>query len=146
MAKRSKKTKRNRKKTPARSAATAAPSALAKLSTAEIAAELQRREQQITRLQAKQQRLLDQLNEVEAEIQTTLSKLPRAGARRNRAPLSDVIAKSLKGGELTIPEIVSAVGAAGYRSRSTDLRPSVSQALLKDDRFERVARGTYALA
>ncbi|MEL6367605.1 MAG: hypothetical protein AAFQ16_06565, partial [Pseudomonadota bacterium] len=61
-------------------------------------------------------------------------------------PLSDVIAKSLKGGELTIPEIVSAVGAAGYRSRSTDLRPSVSQALLKDDRFERVARGTYALA
>ncbi len=46
---------------------------------------------------------------------------------------------------VAIPDLIAAVKAAGYKSRSKNLRPVISLALIKNPRFRRVGRGVYTL-
>jgi len=46
---------------------------------------------------------------------------------------------------LSIADLMAAVKAAGYKSKSKDFRPVVSLALIKDKRFKRVGRGVYTV-
>jgi hypothetical protein len=71
------------------------------------------------------------------------------GARRAVKParkgsLSSVLVEAIQTrGKLTIAEAIDAVLAAGYKSKSKNLRKIVSMTLSKDKRFKRVGRGVY---
>ena len=49
------------------------------------------------------------------------------------------------GKPVAIPDLLSGVGEAGYKSKSKNLRQVVSLALIKDKRFKRSGRGIYGL-
>ncbi|MCA9310162.1 MAG: hypothetical protein KDA21_03095, partial [Phycisphaerales bacterium] len=64
---------------------------------------------------------------------------------RNDANLEESLAKVLKGKTMGVTEVAQAVQAAGYKTTSPNFRTIVNQALLKDERFERVSRGRYTV-
>ena len=139
----------------------------AKLSTAELQAELRRRERELDSLMNKRDKLLAQLEEIEATIEdygdletgsggaTTTrrkrSKKKRSGRRRagagkrhrNKEKLTDALVKVLKGKTMSVTEVADAVQKAGYKTTSPNFRTIVNQALLKDKRVKRVGHGKY---
>jgi hypothetical protein len=61
-----------------------------------------------------------------------------------KGSLSSVLVEAIQTrGKLTIAEAIDAVLAAGYKSKSKNLRKIVSMTLSKDKRFKRVGRGVY---
>ena len=74
-------------------------------------------------------------------------KAPRRARRRPTGkPLVDYIAEALgkADGPMRVKEVVQAVQDGGYKSTSKDFYNIVA-ATLRDDRFEKVARGQYQL-
>lgn len=64
-----------------------------------------------------------------------------------RWTLADHLEGVLKGAgkPLAIADLVAAIKAGSYKTKSKDLRPVVSLALIKDGRFKRVERGIYSM-
>ncbi len=127
---------------------------LARVSTSAIRAELSRRELQLEALQARRDRLTGQIAELDQEIKasggsamTTARTRTRASGRRrcprNTMPLAEVLARTLKGKQFSVTEAADAVRNGGCRTTSPHFRLIVNQALIKDKRLKRVARGTY---
>jgi hypothetical protein len=72
----------------------------------------------------------------------------RGGRVKNKLSLNESILAVLKrkGGPMTVGDIVGAVLAGGYTSRSANFRGIVNQSLIKDKRFASTGtRGTYQL-
>jgi len=145
--------KKTRKK---RSAAKTAPRArktddsLSGIGTAELAAELRRRERSVVSLQRKRDRLLEQLAEVDAQITEAGAMITRAGGvpvgrkrHRNDASLEQALYDLLNGQVMSVTDATHAVQSAGYRTTSPNFRTIVNQTLLKSNRFKKVARGQY---
>ena len=65
------------------------------------------------------------------------------GRPRNDQSLGEHLVQVLKGKELGIPEIITAVQKMGYKSTAANFRSIVSQALVKINGIKRVARGIY---
>jgi hypothetical protein len=68
------------------------------------------------------------------------------GGGRNEVSLPDAMEAALKKkGTLRVGEIVDAVLAGGYHSKSANFRGIVNQTLIKDKRFVSTDRGVYQL-
>lgn len=125
----------------------AAASSVASMSTAELQAEISRRQSGVSKLMRKRDRLREQLAEVEAEIAEADpgTSIPTGGKRhRNESSLVEALAGVLDGVELTVTEMSEAVRAAGYMTTSPNFRTIVNQTLIKNPKlFKRVSRGVY---
>lgn len=129
---------------------------LASLSSRELEAELRRRERGIEALRRRHERLLETLADLEEQIRSEGGEIgavsrggrqPRAGGRRrrpqNESNLIDALAAVLKGATMSVTEVAQAVQRAGYKTTSENFRTIVNQALIKSDKFKKVARGQY---
>ncbi len=134
----------NRKTTPRKAAkATSGGRGPAGMSTAELQAELHRRERGLSSLVKKRERAAARLEEIDQEI-AALGGAAMGGKRaRNDQPLADALVDCLTGTTMSVTEVAEAVQHAGYRTTSPNFRTIVNQTLLKDKRFKRVARGQY---
>lgn len=132
------------KKTTKRKAAT--PSA-AGMSTAELQAELQRRERNVRKLERRREKLMLDLAEVEKELASEGALSATGGIRRrprNEANLVDSLAAVLKGKEMSVTEVTQAVQQAGYMTTAANFRTIVNQALIREKKkFKKVSRGIY---
>ena len=143
----------------------AASAQLRDISTAELRAELERRQQQLAGLQRKRDGLRQQLAAVEREIRiiehpgsgragiSTRMVNPDAAdtipvTRRWEAfdtlPLAEAIARLMAIGDVISPQDATEhLIENGYGTRIKNLRTRVSQVLAKESRFRRVSRGRY---
>lgn len=138
------------------------PSAIARLTTAQLKRELERREKLAVRLQARRSRIAQGLAAVVAAIRQlggmptrsgsrqrprrTIAKASRRAGRRahNEFPLHLALHKVLRGRTLGIKEMMAAVKRAGFKSKSKSFRTTVSVALATHRKlFKRVSRGQY---
>jgi len=136
--------------------------ALKSLSTSELRRELERREKNASKLQAKRDKLLQELNALDAELASLggargrsrgRSSTGRAGPRasatgrrraRNEMSLPDAIAHAMEVRAVVSPqEAAELVKKNGFKTTSKNFNMMVSNALSKDKRFRRVARGQY---
>jgi uncharacterized protein YaaQ len=130
---------------------------LKSLDTTALKAELQRRERNAKTLVKKRNKLARQLANVESELAalgatggaarsgrgTTLAGTPRKRAK-NDVSLADALAQSMEVRAVVTPaEAASLVKDNGYKSTSQHFGMMVSNALTKDKRFKRIARGQY---
>jgi hypothetical protein len=66
------------------------------------------------------------------------------GGRSSGPTLVDALAKVLAGRTLSVSEVTDSLKAAGYPSKSPNLRTMVNAAVIKfKSRFKRVSRGKY---
>jgi len=123
--------------------------ALNAISSQALAAELRRRERDAARLARRHAKLLRALDDLEAKIRAAggaISSGPRGSVRRrprNDSNLIDALAAVLKGATMSVKEVAHAVQEAGYKTTSQNFRTIVNQALIKSDKFKKVARGKY---
>lgn len=135
--------KKRRSKTGARTG-----SKLTSVTTDALERELARRQQEVTRLERRRDRLAVQLDEVEGRLAKLggLGGVSIGGVRkrpRNEANLADSLAKVLKNKTMSVTEAADAVQGAGYRTSAANFRTIVNQTLIKDKRFKKVSRGQY---
>jgi len=94
-------------------------------------------------------RLVKRLEKMDAKIASLGGAARSRGGRvRNKVSLNESILAVLKrkGGPMTVGDIVGAVLAGGYSTKSANFRGIVNQSLIKDKRFANAGtRGTYQL-
>lgn len=150
MAKRTKKktAKRGRKKTAKKtSSRRASGGSLENLSVSDLQAELNRRRRGVSRLERRREKLMAELADINAQIAEMGGTIGGSGGgRRNNMTLPDALHQVLSGTTMSVTEAADAVRAAGYQSNAANFRTMVNQALLKDKRFKKVARGQYTAA
>ena len=130
-------------------------SGLARLSIAELRAELAQRERHVKQLQGRRDQLLDQLaaldNEIatadgkRAAVRTRRQRQGQAGRRqRNKMNLVDALRKVLGNKTMSVSDAAEAVQRAGYKTSSANFRTIVNQSLLANRKvFRKVSRGQY---
>lgn len=154
MAKRKKKAaarKRAGRKVSSRGATKASGGKLGSVSTDALAQELRKRQGDLRRLEARRERLVAELAELDREITAVggaggFGQTARGGLRRrpkNDSNLADALVQTLTGKTMGVTEVAEAVQAAGYRTSSPNFRTIVNQTLLKDKRIKKIARGQY---
>jgi len=151
-----KKTKKTGKKT-GRKASTkkaGAPmktAAAGAMTTAELRAELRRRDSSLRKLENRREKLARQLVEVEGEIRSMggtadIGTTARGMVRRrprNDMNLADSLVKMLSGKTMSVTEAAEKVVEAGYRTTAANFRTIVNQTLIRDKRFKKISRGQY---
>ncbi|MCW5774990.1 MAG: hypothetical protein KIS87_00900 [Phycisphaeraceae bacterium] len=149
----------------ARRAATRRAGALSSLSTVALAAELQRRQNEMPALRNREAELMAELDSVRAELdglgagggapglrrrRGAIGRTGRGGSGRKRpkndANLETYLARVLKGKTMGVTEVAIAVKRAGYRTTSPNFRTIVNQTLIKSDKIKKLARGKYTAA
>jgi hypothetical protein len=132
------------KKTTKRKAAT---TSAAGMSTAELQAELQRRERNVRKLERRREKLMGDLAAVEKELASEGALSASGGIRRrprNEMNLVESLAKVLKGKEMSVTDVTQAVQQAGYMTTAANFRTIVNQALIREKKkFKKVSRGMY---
>jgi len=137
-------------------------SELVRATTAELQAELARRQARLQALQASRSELLERVAEIDREIRAiqhpgasgTASgevgdsgaslPLPRRWEAFDSLPLPEALTRLMAIGEVITPnEATERLIAKGYGVRSKSLRTRVTQVLAGESRFKRVARGRY---
>lgn len=122
----------------------------------EMMAEIKRRNRVLSKLNRKRNSLLKKLAGVEAEISNHGGKVGGTSVRvagssgikrpRNEVSLVEAIAATLsKDKPMTAADIEKAVTKNGYKSGSASFKTIIFQALGKDKRFKKIARGQYVL-
>ncbi len=123
------------------------PSGAGAMSTAELQAELQRRERNVRKLERRREKLLEDLSTVEQALAEEGALSAAGGIRRrprNEKNLVDSLADVLKGKEMSVTEVTQAVQQAGYMTTAANFRTIVNQALIRENkRFKKVSRGRY---
>lgn len=123
------------------------------VSTADLQAELARREKSARSLATRRERIAAELRSIEAEL-LMLTDGPRArsaSAAPARAPraantmkLADALASVVAVGAVISPaEAAERVREAGYESGARTFGMMVATTLAKDKRFKRLSRGQY---
>ena len=137
--------KKTAKKKPARRKKRSVSRSVQGAKTAELTAELKRRQRELGKLERKRARAADHLAELDAEIAALGGGFSDGGRRRprNETNLADALVDVLKGKEMGVSEAAEAVQAAGYRTSAANFRTIVNQTLIKDKRIKKVARGVY---
>jgi hypothetical protein len=116
----------------------------AALSIAELERLLNSQRSAVNRLMKKRSTVQRKLDIIDREIGRLGGS--GAGGGRNDVSLPDAMEAALqKKGTLRVGEIVDAVLAGGYRSKSANFRGIVNQTLIKDKRFVSSERGVYQL-
>lgn len=130
------------------------------ISTADLRAELGRREGQVGKLQARHRALTSELAQLEAELSAFGTAAVSGGGRgrrgrvgggtrkraKNDSNLEQALARVLKGKTMGVTEVASAVQDAGYRTTSPNFRTIVNQALIRSALIKKVSRGQYTAA
>jgi len=121
---------------------------LSRFTTSELQSEIARRGRELTRLETRREEIVAELKQLDAELGASPSFTPRpdgAGRRgRNALSLADAIAAALDVSAVVSPkEAAELVRANGYETHAKNFGMMVSNALAKDERFRRVARGQY---
>lgn len=139
------------------------PSALARIATADLRRELERRQGMLVELKRQRDALSAELSELEAVFGQAITTVngrrgpgrprgpigrPRGVGRRahgrNAANLVDSLRGVLSGKTLSVADVAEAVQRAGYQTSSANFRTIVNQALLANPKaFRKVARGQY---
>jgi len=120
---------------------------LARLSIAELNAEIRRRQRSTGTLERRYTRLVAKAEAVRAEIEKlggTVNR--RAGGRtrpKNDLTLVEALTAALKGKTLAVTDVAQVVQERGYRTNSNNFRTQVNIALIKSGKFKRVGRGEY---
>lgn len=131
--------------------------ALSRISTAQLQAELKRREKDVSKLEAKRAKLLAQLAVLDKEIAGLggsagggrgAGRRASTGTGRKRAKnamsLPDAIVAAMEVGAVVSPkEAAELVLTNGFQTTSKNFNMMVSNALAKDKRFKRQGRGQY---
>ncbi len=129
---------------------------LAKMTIRQLETEIARRQKSLSRLQKQRADLIKKLEDIDRRIagltggdmKKSPRKQPALKNRRmkNKQNLVEVLVTVLKDkGRLGIREAAEAVFAAGYRSTSKTFNRIVNKTLSKHPKFQKVARGIYAL-
>lgn len=133
---------------------------LAKVAITELHAELRRRVRERDKLLKKRDRLIDQVEAIDAQLdEMGVELVEAAGGRggkggvgrtasgkrfRNEMSLVESLHSTLKGKQMGVSELADAVRANGYKTTSPNFRTIVNQALINNtNRFKRVERGRY---
>src|SRR5262245_15776113 len=131
------------------------PGPLARVSTAQLSQELERRRTMLTDLIQQRDELNAKVTELEAVLGPVTSTVANGtrrgpgrpkgrGSRRGSASLVEVLGTALKGQRMAVNEMINAVQNAGYTPTSSNFRSIISQALVKNPKlFKRVERGVY---
>ena len=128
--------------------------ALASLSIDEIHLELRTRQRALASLEHRRQRLLKQLEGIDAEIANLGGSVNGRGSSggsgrtrpRNESNLLEALQATLKGKTMSVTDAAEAVQRAGYQTTSPNFKTIVNQTLLKRKHFKRVGRGQYTAA
>ena len=136
-----------KKKKVSRRSNTSSRSGAVAMSTAELQAELLRRERNVRKLERRREKLLADLAEVEQALGAEGALSATGGIRRrprNDMNLVDSLAAVLNGKEMSVTEVTQAVQQAGYMTTAANFRTIVNQALIRETkRFKKVSRGRY---
>lgn len=136
-----------KKKKSTRRPSTKSTSGAMEMSTAELQAELNRRERNVRKLERRREKLLEELAVVEQSLASEGALSATGGIRRrprNEKNLVDSLVDVLKGNEMSVTEVTQAVQQAGYMTTAANFRTIVNQALIRESkRFKKVARGRY---
>lgn len=133
----------------------ARPSSGSNLNIADLQRILSERTRSLSKLERKRQKAQRVLDEIDSEIGKIAGngaiggRSGPGGRVRNDRPLPDYIEEALakNGKPMRVGDIVTAVQAAGYRSKSKTFKNIVNQMLIKErKRFQSVDRGIYGLA
>jgi hypothetical protein len=117
------------------------------LSTAQLQAEIRRRNGTLTSLQRKRERLTAKLTEVNAQIAAQGGVVGGVTRASNAISLVELMKKVLNGKTMGVGEVAEAVQAAGYMTTSPNFRVIVNQTFIKHRKvFKRVGRGQYTVA
>jgi hypothetical protein len=124
---------------------------LARLSIADIHAEIRRRTGGLMRLERKRAKLAAKLEHLDQKIEELGGSVGHAGRGaaggrrlvRNDMTLAEALKKAIGGKTMSVGEAIAAVQKAGYRTNSNNFRTQVNIALIKGP-FKRVGRGEYA--
>lgn len=143
MAKRAKKTAKRGRKSTAKAEATRGGASLSNMSVGELQMELARRKRGAAKLERRRDKLVAELAEINAQLAGS-GVVGSGGGRRNSMTLPDALYNVLQGRTMSVTEAADAVRASGYTSAAANFRTMVNQALLKDKRFKKVARGEYS--
>jgi hypothetical protein len=127
-------------------------SALPGVKSAEIRAELSRRQRRVPKLMTERDQIIQQLEAIESALNDMgedaavprPSPEPRASRTRLGTSLKEAVASVVQPGETATPsEVMGRVRASGYVSTAANLGQMIAVALAKDERFERASRGVY---
>ncbi len=123
-----------------------------------IEKEIQRRARKARTLNAKRNRLVAKIAQIDTKIRE-LGGLTGGGGRavrsagtgrvrpQNETTLPEALAKVLKGKTMGVTEVAAAVQKAGYKTNAENFRTIVNQALIKHrSLFKKVERGQYTAA
>ena len=133
--------------------------ALKSLSTSDLQKELERRQKNAHKLEARREKLLAELAEIEKEL-SYFGVNPRgSGAKGGATPTSESTGRRRAKNAMTLPDAICSamevravvspkeaselVRANGFKTTSKNFNMMVSNALAKDERFKRVGRGQY---
>lgn len=124
------------------------------MSINEMLVEIKRRNRLINKLNRKRATLLAKVDEIESQIRENGGEIKRGGLYasgmgkrpKNTQALPDAMASVMSKTEpMSVAQIEDAVTKSGYRSVSTTFKTIIFQALAKDKRFKKIARGQYSL-
>ena len=134
---------------------------VSKLTTAQLRAEIARRQLALPKLQKRRAKLLTALGAIDRQIEAVGGQADQPAGRKGRPPkavkaakaaaasgkslaqsIKEVLGRSLRG--MRIKNIVSAVQEAGYKSAAKDFYNLVAAAV-RGDAFKKLRRGVYKL-
>jgi hypothetical protein len=127
---------------------------LKNITTADLSAELARRERSLGKLRKKRDRLLKDLAAIDAELAVlgaaiagsrgTAGGAPKRRRARNDISLGDALAAAMEVRAVVSPsEAAELVKRNGYKTNARNFAMMVSNTLAKDKRFKRISRGQY---
>ncbi len=123
---------------------------LAKLSIADLNAEIRRRQRSTGTLARRRDKLMAKINALNSQIQQLGGSVNGGGGKsggkwsrpKNDMNLAEALGQVLKGKTLSVTDAAEAVQKAGYKTNSNNFRTQVNIALIKGG-FKRVGRGEY---
>lgn len=116
------------------------------MSSADLMAEIRRRQKAVVRLERKRSRLEQRLAAIDNELRRHGHTVGAVVGRRrphNKMSLIEALSRVLTDKSMSVTEVAEAVQRAGYRTSAQNFRTIVNQALINSGRFKRVARGHY---
>ena len=132
------------------------PSAIARIPTADLRSELERRRGMMDELVRQHEALIVEIKQLEPGYRSEdvsngsaptghkRGRLAGSGRRGNKLNLVESLRNLLQGNTLSVVEAADAVKKAGYKSKSANFRVIVNQALLANRKaFRKVGRGQY---
>ena len=119
---------------------------LARLSIAELNAEIRRRQRSTGALERRYERTLAKADAIRAQIEKlggSVNGKARGTRPKNDMTLVEALSASLKGKTMNVTAVADAVQKQGYRTNSNNFRTQVNIALINSGKFKRVGRGEY---